>query len=91
MLSESIAVTGGDQYAEVDQVRLYAVPYSMEWLVCQKSFFGLFAARLQVLYFATCKLQNPGAECDSMRHCGYGGLFGAGMEMDEIFKRRDGA
>lgn len=57
-------MTVGDQHAEVDQVRLYVIPKSMEWQVCQKSFFGLLSARLQVLFSGACNLQDPGAECD---------------------------
>ena len=70
MLSESIAVTGGDRYERVDQVRLYVIPNTMEWGVCQKDFWGLFSDGAEVLYFGACNLQNPGAECDWIEECG---------------------
>lgn len=89
-LSESIAVTEGDQYQGVDQVRLYAIPYTMEWLVCQKLFLEQLSYGLQVLFFSACNLQSSGAECDQMKKSGCWWLFGAGMEWGEVWKRRDG-
>lgn len=64
-------MTGGDRYERVDQVRLYGVPNTMEWPVRRKSFFGLLTARVQVLFFGACNLQNPGPECDQIEECGH--------------------
>lgn len=64
-------MTGGDRYEGVDQVRLYAVPNTMEWLICQKHFWGLFGDRAEVLYFAAYNSQDPGPECDLIAQYGH--------------------
>ena len=64
-------MTGGDRYEKVDQVRLYVIPNTMEWQVCQKSFLDLFGDGAEVLFFGACNLQNSGAECDQIEECGH--------------------
>ena len=51
-------MTGGDRYEAVDQVRLYVIPNTMEWGVCQKDFWGLFSDGAEVLYFGACNSQR---------------------------------
>ena len=63
-LDESLSVTGGDRYEAVDQVRLIAVPKTMERVVSHKRFWGVLSYDLQALYSSACNLQSTGAECD---------------------------